>query len=372
MSVFGDVTALTPAEQSGLAALTSAGTDESDRQLGLAILFEILQIVDHPRLIEETIAVTEKQFRGAVQGNAWSTVKTILENWRAAAPMTPASVAKQIKDAQMRATDAPYFESLAQYLNANPQCDLSEARGVLENFGPFAVTLITSMLGILEHRPARLMVCDFLAANGQDAIDLIGGFVHDKRWYVVRNVAKILGDIASERAVGFLQKSAHHADPRVRLETVRALQRIPGAAARQLLVSFLKDSEREVRLRALRAVGQAGCEAAAPPLVKIIDDPSVSGLDDDELRELFNAYARISGRNAVTRLTRLARRSPMFGRKRWWPVRLAAIHAMAFCAAPEARAELATLARSRNAQVAQAAEEAARRQKPAATGEDDD
>jgi hypothetical protein len=352
--------------------LPHTDTDETKRLLGLEILFEILQSVENPRLIEETIAVTEKQFQGAVKGNAWSTVKTILENWWAVQPMTPGSVSKQIKAAQMRATDAHYFESLAQYLNANPQCDLSEPRGVLENFGPFAVTLITSMLGVLEHRPARMMVCDFLAANGQDAIDLIGGFVHDKRWYVVRNVAKILGDIASERAVGFLQKSALHADPRVRVETLRALTRIPGTSAGKLLVNFLRDTEREVRLRALRAVGQAGCEAATPSLAKRIDDSSVTGLDEDELRELFNAYARIAGRGAVRRLARLARRSPLFGRKRWWPVRLAAVHALAFCAAPEARTELATLVRSRSSLIAQAAQDAARRQKPAAPEGDDE
>jgi hypothetical protein len=370
--VFGDISGLTPEEQSGLAVLARTDTDESNRQLGLEILFEILQTVENPRLVEETIAVTEKQFQRAVHGNAWSTVKAILENWRAVQPMTPSSVSKQIRDAQMRATDAQYFESLAQYLNANPQCDLSETRGVLENFGPFAVTLITSMLGVLEHRPARMMVCDFLSANGRDAIDLIGGFVHDKRWYVVRNVAKILGDIASERAVGFLKKSAHHADPRVRIETLRALTRIPGPTVRPLLVNFLKDTEREVRLRALRAVGQVGCEAAAPALVKKIDDPSVTALDEDELRELFNAYARIAGRDAVTRLTRLARKSPWFGRKRWLPVRLAAVHSLAFCAAPEARAELATLARAGNTQIAQAAQDAARRQKPDTSEGDDE
>lgn len=372
LEVFGDVAGLSPDDLARLAELTSAHTDDSNRQLGLDILSEILQTIDNPRLIEETIAVTEKQFQNAVQGNGWDTVKSILENWRAVQPMAPASVAKQIKAAQMRATDARSFESLAAYLNANPQCDLSETRGLLEQFGPFAVTLITSMLGVLEHRPARMMVCDVLAANGKDAIDLIGGFVHDKRWYVVRNVAKVLGDIASERAVGFLQKSAHHADPRVRIETLRALTRIPGTAARQLLVNFLKDTEREVRLRALRAVGQVGCETAAPLLAQQIDDPSVAGFNGDELRELFNAYGRIAGRAAVKRLARLARKSPLFGRKRWWPVRLAAVHALAFCDAPEARAELATLSRSRNSQLAQAAQEAARRQKPFPSDTDDE
>lgn len=363
-STFGDVTALSADEQSRLTRLAGVHTDETNRQLGLEILFEILQVIENPRLVEETVKVTEQQFQSAVKGNAWSTVKAILENWRTVQLVTRASVTKKIKEAQMRATDAQYFEALAHYLNDNPQCDLSEMRSVIESFGRFAVTLVTSMLGVLEHRSARLMVCDVLSSQGRDAIDLVGGFVNDKRWYVVRNVAKVLGDIANERAVGFLQKTARHTDARVRIETVRALTRIPGIAARQLLVTFLKDGESEVRLRALRALGQVGCEAAAPQLARIIDEPSVASLDERELRELFNAYARIAGRDAVKRLVRLSHKSPLWGRKRWWPVRLAAVHALAFCAAPEARAELATLARSRQAPIAQAAQDAARRQKP--------
>jgi len=369
---FGDVTALANDEQSRLIEIVGMHSDESNRQLGLDILFEILHTVGNPRLVEETIRVTEQQFQSAVEGDAWGTVRTILAHWRAAQEATPASVSKQIKAAQMRATDARHIESLANYMNANPQSDLSESRSVLENFGPFAMTLITSMLGILEHRPARLMVCDVLTSQGRDAIDLIGGFVHDKRWYVVRNVAKVLGDIASERAVGFLQKSSRHADPRVRIETLRALTRIPGTSARQLLLTFLKDNEAEVRLRALRAVGQVGYEAAAPQLAKRIDDPAVTSLDEKELRELFNAYSRIGGRDAVTRISRLARKSPLFGRKRWWPVRLAAVHALAFSPAPEARAELATLAHARQAPIAQAAGDAARRQKPAESDNDNE
>ena len=370
MEVFGDVAHLSPEEQTALAALSQSGANDADRQVGLEVLFEILRTVEHPRIIEEAIAVTEQQFRGAVQINAWSTVKTILENWRAVATMAPASVSSQIKAAHMRAIDAHFFESLAQYLNASPHCDLSEPRKILENCGPFAVTHITAMLGVLEHRPARLMVCDFLAQNGQDTVDLIGGFVHDKRWYVVRNIAKILGDIGSERGVSFLRKSAAHSDVRVRLETLRALRHIPGSPARQLLVTFLNDADRDIRLQTLRAVGQAGCEAAVPVLAKMIDDRSVTGLEENELRELCTAYARNGGQGAIGRLSRLARRSPWFGRKRWNPVRLAAVQAMAFSSAPEARAELATLARSRNAQIALAAQEAMRRKKTTHGDED--
>jgi hypothetical protein len=194
---------------------------------------------------------------------------------------------------------------------------------------------------------------------------LIGGFVHDKRWFVVRNVAKILGDIGNERCVSFLKKSAVHSDQRVRMESLRALQRIPGSEAQQMIAGFLKDSKREIRIRALRAVRPAGSQAVVPLLAGKIDRTSVTGLDQDELRELFNAYARAAGAAALKRLTRLADRAPWFGRKRWLPVRLAAVQAMAFCPAHETEAVLAALCRSRNRHITQAARETSRRRQEA-------
>jgi HEAT repeat protein len=112
------------------------------------------------------------------------------------------------------------------------------------------------MLGSVEHRPARMMICDFLIANGRETVDLIGGFIYDKRWFVSRNVAMILGEIGNERGVTFLKKSALHTDARVRLETLRAAKRILGEDAERILRGFLNDPDVDLRKRALRALGQ--------------------------------------------------------------------------------------------------------------------
>jgi hypothetical protein len=312
-------------------------------------------------VIEDTIAVIEAQFHRAVSANCWGMVKNILENWRVTAPETPPSVSRQIKAAQMRAADARHFECLTDYLNANPDCDLQDARGVLENFGSPALTLIVSMLGVLEHRHARLMICDFLAQNGRDALDLIGGFIHDNRWFVVRNVAKILGDIGNPRAVVFLQRAVNHADQRVRLETLHALARLPGHAAQEVITGFINDPIKKIRIRALRAIGTARAEAVGHQLAGRVDHATLAGLAPDEMVELLRAYARTAVNTAPRRLLDLAHRSPWFGRRRWLPVRLAAINALAACSAPWIDEELAGLSRSRNRQVALAAQETLQR-----------
>jgi hypothetical protein len=361
MEVFGEVPGLTEEERSELAAITCTNRDPDCERLGLGTLFEILRTNARPRLIEDTVAVIEGQFQRAVSANCWGMVKSILENWRVTAPETPPSVSRQIKSAQMRAADARHFECLTDYLNANPDCDLNEARGVLENFGSLALTLIVSMLGVLEHRDARLMICSFLAQNGREAIDLIGGFIHDKRWFVVRNVAKILGDIGNPRGAVFLQRSVNHSDHRVRLETLHALARLPGRTAQEALIAFIDDPAKKIRIRALRAIGSARVEAVGQQLANRIDHATLAGLAPDEMVELLRAYARTANTTAPQRLLELASRSPWFGRRRWLPVRVAAINALGVCSAPGIDEELAGLSKSRNREIAMAAQEALQR-----------
>jgi len=372
LNAFGDVTNLSESEQAELAIQIRPDSDETAEQIGLEILFEVLRTADHPRLVEQTISVTEQQLNGSVTGSRWGMVRYILENWNLVASQSSAGVARQVQSARLRAVDNRYFESLSAYLNDNPQCDLHEVRGVLGGLGTAALTLITSMLGVLEHKAARMMVCDHLAEHGKDAIDLIGGFVYDKRWFVVRNVAKVLGEIGSDRALSFLKKSAQHSDSRVRLETLKALQQITSPGSVELMLGLLNDEDDAIYRRALRALGDTGSAQAAGAIRKEIDTLSPTAIDPDHLREMYTAYSRTGGQDAVDFLRKQARRTPLFGRRRWQDVRLAAI--LALSASPEltARAELSSLAMSRTRVLAKAARDAEaqwmNRQSPQAGG----
>jgi hypothetical protein len=288
-------------------------------------------------------------------------VRYILEHWRAAAESTPDSVARKIQSARLRAADTRHFELLSQYLNDNPKCDLSEIRGVLMGFGTGALTLTTSMLGVLEHRPSRMMVCDFLAEHGGDAIDLIGGYIYDKRWYVVRNVAKVMGEIGSARALTFLKRAARHADMRVRVETLKALQNIKTDESYRMMLEFLNDDDDAMRRRAVRALGETHAPLVAAALRRRVDGTTPMQHNIEELRELYTAYARTGAQEAVDLLGAIAHRSPLFGRKRWQPIRMAAIFALSHSPELAAREKLAEIATARQPDIARSAREGAER-----------
>lgn len=352
--VFGEVTQLSDADQTRISSLAEGDSPRSPEKLGLGILFEVTRDKSSPMLVEESLAVLEKQYDRFIQTDAWDLARIILEGWRHSPQDMTENSTKRLQQALTYASESRHFERLARYLNANPNTDLGEIQAFLELFDMAAIKPITAMLSELEHRPARNMVCRLLAKRGAGGVDLIGGFVYDKRWYVVRNVTMVLGEIGSERAVGYLRKAAGHQDKRVRQEALRAIRRIEGLDAARVLLAFLDDEELDMRLNALRGIKCEHGPACLAELKRRAEDASLVNLEPDEIRELLMAYSRAGGPSATARLLHLAKRSTLFSR-RWIPVKLAAIEALGSCQSSEGRAHLEIMAQSRNRDISQTA-----------------
>ncbi|HUU46194.1 MAG TPA: hypothetical protein VM118_10730, partial [Acidobacteriota bacterium] len=355
VNVFGDVRQLTNAEKQAVASLVQLPRDEEMEQLGVEILFEIARGADNPRVADDAVRVMEKQYGDFVEADRWDLAELLLKEWRDSLGSAPARIAERLQSTLSRAANAQTFDRLAAYLNANPRGDLSRVRRLLGFYGPAAITPITAMLGTLKHRPARMVVCEFLAEYGRETIDLIGAFIYDKRWYVVRNVAMVLGEIGHARALVFLQKSATHADHRVRLETLRSAQRYRGLEAERIIQGFLDDGEADLRRRALRALGQMEAKRSLPHLEQMIALSALPERDPQELRELFSTYGLLGGEKAVSELARIANRTHWFGAARWRPVRVAAVFGLGASPQSRARAELGILARKKISTVTEAA-----------------
>jgi hypothetical protein len=378
LKVFGDVSALTITEKSEIAFLCRPESNEAAESLGLDVLTEIIRAADGGRMGDDSITVLEKQFKLAVDANRWDLARKILIEVRGLMADAQPGIAQRLTGSITRMADKRHFDHLSAHLNANPQANIEPIRDVLSLLGSAAITPITGMLGTVEHRSARVMISDFLIANGREAVDLIGGFIYDKRWFVSRNVAMILGEIGNERGVTFLKKSAAHTDARVRLETLRAAKRILGEDAERILRGFLNDPDVDLRRRALRALGQRKSTAVVGDLRAEIDPEKLPERDPAEVQELLLTYSRLGGADAVRDLIGLARRAPFFKRARWQPVRLAAIRALGASPDSSARDELEVLSKDRATDVAEAARSAlALRHKMANTqsnaeGEDDE
>jgi HEAT repeat protein len=205
------------------------------------------------------------------------------------------------------------------------------------------------------------MVCQVLEEAGKDHLGIVGQGVYDSLWYVVRNVALVLGRIGKEQGVKFLKNIINHPDFRVRKEVITSLTRIGGKEAQALLVSALDDEDRGIRILACRGLAQRKEKGALPALMKII--PSALFIDEpaEEKKQLLESLAIIGEDEVIPFLKKLIHKRNWLKRDKHNETRIFAIRALGFIKTNKAGETLKELSRKRNKVIRQACQSALRK-----------
>ena len=107
---------------------------------------------------------------------------------------------------------------------------------------------------------ARLVCVERVAPEALWSARQKNDLLADESWYVVRNAFHILGRVGGAEALAVFKQHAQDPDKRVRLEIVRALEKMATADARSMLLEFAEDPSVDVRRAALVALGAIGGE----------------------------------------------------------------------------------------------------------------
>jgi HEAT repeat protein len=223
------------------------------------------------------------------------------------------------------------------------------------------------LAGILQHRDAVLRV---LARGGEDGVEILldhlvkAPTIDERRnlfqamsqikqgeeqltqllghhqWFVVRNVAELLGELGLDASIPALGRQLGHEDERVRGAVALALAKIGTSPAVEPLRRAMRDPSPAVRLQVALGVAGRKAGALAMPMVIAIEDEQ----DPEVARELMLGLGRIGSPDAVQALIKFAQPGgKLFGRK---PTsrRLSAVEALRVAATPAAIGTLQGLA----------------------------
>ena len=188
-----------------------------------------------------------------------------------------------------------------------------------------------------------------------DGTELLVRMLNHHEWYVIRNVADVIGELKMIEAVDALGKVAGHRDKRVRKSVGIALAKIGVPKAGPYLRNLLQDEDSDIRLAVTREVNGRGLAALAMPLVKAIARES----DESIKQEYYLALGRIGTPDAVQALIKAAKPGGLLKTKRDSARRLAAVQGLSL-ASPSGAAvtALKSLSRDRNKHVRRAVLEA--------------
>lgn len=330
----------------------------------VGILFEILIGDTEIPEFRETCNIVDNLYDRLIQQADFSSALRIymglVELEQTERDSSPAR-AKRLDESKLRAADKVRLDQLTKSLNEHPGCDIESCRSLLSALPIEILPHLVSALGDLEHYPTRKLVCDILAERGTDRIDLVGNGIFDKRWYVVRNVAIILGNIGGARACNYLEKAVKHADERVRREVVEALVRMDPSDSNRLLRRVVDDACFDLRMMALKALGHRHDTETGDVVQSHILDPAFRRLEPSEQKEWLSTLARIKSDDALPAFKKLISAWFFLDRAARQRIRVLAVSALGEGGGPETSEYLERLSHHKNARVRESAERALHR-----------
>ena len=238
---------------------------------------------------------------------------------------------------------------VARLLSQRPD-NADQLRAILARWGQDGTDAMIEQLTVAETMPERRALFDALVAV-KAATPSILAMLHDKRWFVLRNAAELLGELPSPDAEAPLAKLLRHEDERVRRAAAVSLGKIATGNAFAALRKALRDESAEVRLVAATALGSWKRTTSSHSLVVALDDEE----DADVQLQIIATLGRVGTPDAVQRLIALAEPGGTLFKRKDASVRRAAVEALGEAATPEAVAALKTLRDDKDPAVREAA-----------------
>lgn len=179
------------------------------------------------------------------------------------------------------------------------------------------------LLGLLATAEGMRERKAFMAALRQvpDGAERALGMLDHPQWFVVRNMAELVGELRIESAVPHMGRLMNHNDQRVRRAAAGALAKIGSVSTVEPLRRALKDGTPEVRSFIAASIGGPHARALAMPLAAMCETEE----KEDVLREYYRALGRIGSGEAVQALARAAEPGGKVLNRKAVALRLAAV-----------------------------------------------
>ncbi|MCD6450923.1 MAG: HEAT repeat domain-containing protein [Acidobacteria bacterium] len=243
---------------------------------------------------------------------------------------------------------------LATYLNQQGEKDENLMYYFFSLLVKPALPQLIELLGELEERKDRSLLCQVIADQAKDQIEVIASKLMDKRWYLVRNLVFILGKMGDQRALKHLRGVAHHPDSRVRLEVVRTLAQLGGGGAYEAISLFLYDRDPKIRSLAALTLAEGKYPKGGEILFDIVRDKEFRKRELDEKITFFKALGKVAPRRAISYLEKLLFKRSFFRKKLTNEMRLGAAYALFEIGTEEAKKILKRGRESRREEVKRA------------------
>jgi len=150
-----------------------------------------------------------------------------------------------LKEALQAIAFPPVIQGEIARIEKAPESKWLRHARVLAKVGPEVTPFLVQVLSETHSRRYRMRLMRAIRLLGKPAVRFLVRFLTDSRWYLVRNVLILLGDLGDPSLVPLVKPLLDHREPRVRAEALECLRRLGGEEAFTALVDFIERNKRE-------------------------------------------------------------------------------------------------------------------------------
>jgi HEAT repeat protein len=258
-------------------------------------------------------------FPRMIQQQDFDEVKNILieYNTRLSQKSTcPVEVKKVARDFIREVSDQSTLDILISRIKEGiPFQDIKLTEEILESLDKKETAKKLTEVFTLNDRTTRMSALRVLSRLGKGSLsafsDLLSGpgaiirekgtLLEDEQWYKIRNIIYVLGNIPDEESVRILSELSRDQDPRVKLETIKALEKIGNEKAVTVLLNLLEDEDDQVRRRILSSLSTIGDRRCLAPLMKHLQHKQ------QDMKITLAAIVKIGGEESTDPLLKILR-----------------------------------------------------------------
>lgn len=199
---------------------------------------------------------------------------------------------------------------------------------ILNRLGEKAVGPAIQRLNNADNIHSRKALATALIRIGKPAVPSLVALLKDPRWYVVRGMLTILGEIGCKECVKELRLAMYHEDERVRKEAVRCLTKSGGPQASEMLIELLSDQNSSIIRQAIFSLGILKSDRAVDPLMDIINRGGIFLKSLQLKKAALQAIGLIGAKRVLPRLMKLAKKRYWLAAKRGEELKVSIVEAI--------------------------------------------
>jgi hypothetical protein len=309
---------------------TAAGIPEDEAELSLdAVLALMEEETDDNRYLSLARLVTAKAEPLKEKGEFMCLLPVMDALIRQAATNSRSVTQKEYAAYTLeQVCSGPATDFLLRLLEDREWDDPEKIYRIVRQLGAKIVYPIIHRLCIADGLFGRKALATALVRIGQAAVAPLVNMLRDERWYVVRNMVAILGEIGSRECADALKATLYHQDERVRKETIRTMVKLGGREAENLIIELLTDKNAGIIRQAVLSLGIMKSQSAVQPLLDIVTGRDLFLASLPVKKEAVQALGRIGDRRATPVLVEILETQRWLAWNKWDELRVAAAAAL--------------------------------------------